>query len=888
MLKRKLTKPALVLLFLSPLIIFGQNSKPSKPQEQKVVQAYRTDEAIKLDGVLDEKVWQKPGYSDFVQSDPIDGSEPTEKTVVWIAYDDNSLYVAAHLLDSEPEKIVSRLGRRDDFVESDWFRFAVDPYYDRLTGFRFGVNPAGSITDETLFNDSWCDYTWDGVWEWSARIDEQGWAVEIRIPYNQLRFPKKDEYIWGVNFRRSIKRKNEVDNFVWIPKEERGYVSHFAKLVGIKDINPGRHIELFPYAVGQAEYSPGEDGNPFDTGKKHFGSTGFDLKVGLRSNLTLDATINPDFGQVEVDPAVINLSAYETYYQEKRPFFIEGRNIFRFGYGGATSMSSFDWGNPDFFYSRRIGRTPQGDVAEDGYANIPDRTTILGAAKLSGKIANGWNIGFLNALTAREYAKINTDGERFQEEVEPFSYYGLLRAQKEFNNGNQGFGFITTSVVRDLGTENLKDTLNSNAFSFGFDGWTFLDKNKTWVISGWMGRTQVAGSPTAITDLQKSSLHYYQRPDAPHVELDETATSLGGWAGRININKEKGNFLFNAAFGAISPGFDTNDLGFQWSADVINSHIMLGYASYHPGKIFRNYWVAVATHRNYDFTGNKVGEGYYFFAEPQFLNYWGFFLLVGYYPQTWDNDLTRGGPLVINPSFKFARLSIFSDNRKPLVLSINSNWFNFASGSYNWDAEVTLRWKPKSNISLSIGPSYRFRYSVAQWVDLFDDSLMTETYGTRYVFADIGQKTLTNVVRLNWTFTPTLSFQLYMQILMATGDYDRFKELARPRSYDFNQFGQGQSTISYSDDEYTVDPDGPGLAPAFIFENPDFNFKSLRGTAVLRWEYMPGSTLYFVWTQNRCDEANPGDFRLGRDLRDLFNAHGDNVFLVKISYRWNL
>jgi hypothetical protein len=883
MLKEKI---ALVFLLLSSTIILAQNYKSI---EQKVIRATRTNEPIKLDGVLDEKVWQTPGYSDFVQRDPIDGGRPTEKTVVWIAYDDNALYVAARLYDSEPEKIVSRLGRRDDSLESDWFQFSVDPYYDRRTGFQFRINPAGSIIDETLYNDVGEDDTWDGIWDWAARIDEQGWVVEIRIPYNQLRFPKKDEYIWGVNFGRTIHRKNENNTFVWIPKEDRGFVSHFAKLIGIKNINPGRHIELLPYAVGQAEYSPGEDGNPFDTGKKYLGNTGLDLKIGLKSNLTLDAAINPDFGQVEVDPAVINLSAYETYYDERRPFFIEGSSIFEFGWGGATSWSTFDWGTPNFFYSRRIGRAPQGNVSnDDGYVNIPDRTNILGAVKLSGKIGNGWNIGFLNALTAREYANIDFEGERFQEEVEPFSYYGILRAQKEFNDGNQGFGFITTSVARNLRTKNLKDILNKNAMGLGLDGWTFLDKNKTWVITCWFGGSQVAGSTEAITELQKSSLHYYQRPDAPHVELDETATSLSGLAGRIAINKEKGNFRINAALGAISPGLDTNDVGFQWQGDVINTHVYASYISFQPGKIFRRYTIAVATYRNYDFAGNKVGEGYYLFINPKFLNYWGFNLTVGYKPQTWDNDLTRGGPLAINPSFKFGNFTLYSDSRKPVVLSFNSNFSNYDSGSYDWDFGVSLRWKPKSNISLSVGPTYSFRYSVAQYVEQIEDTYMTETYGNRYIFSDINQKTLTNEVRLNWTFTPKLSFQLYMQILLATGDYDKFKELARVRSYDFNQFGLNNSTINCSDDEYFVDPDGPGFAPVFSFENPDFNYKSLRGTAVLRWEYMPGSTLYFVWTQNRSDDRNPGDFRMGRDLSDLFNAHGDNIFLIKFSYRWNL
>ena len=353
-----------VLLSSSILIISLSNLAETIPTpEQKIVQAVRITEPITIDGVLDEKVWHEKGYSDFIQSDPTDGAAPTEKTEVWIAYDEKNLYVAARLSDSEPDKIIRRIGRRDDMVDSDWFIFAVDPYYDRRTGYQFGVNPAGSIVDWTLYNDAWDDSTWDGVWETRTAIDNQGWTVEIRIPYNQLRFAKKDIYVWGVNFRRIIRRNNERMGFVWIPKEVSAYVSRFAKLEGIQDIRPGRHIEFLPYTVGQARFSPEVAGNPFETGEEYAGNAGFDLKLGLKSNLTLDATINPDFGQVEVDPAVINLSAFETFYEEKRPFFIEGANIFNeFGRGGATSDANINWSQPSFFYTRRIGRTPGGFV----------------------------------------------------------------------------------------------------------------------------------------------------------------------------------------------------------------------------------------------------------------------------------------------------------------------------------------------------------------------------------------------------------------------------------------------------------------------------------------------------------------------------------------------
>ena len=880
----------IVLFIISCLIPLFLFAKAPDPSAQKTVQAVQTNGTINVDGVLEEKVWKTKGYSDFVQSDPIDGATPTEKTEVWVAYDKEAIYVAARLYDSNPESITSRLGRRDDFVESDWFIFAVDPYYDRRTGFQFAVNPAGSIVDWTLYNDEWNDTTWDGVWEWKTHIDDGGWTVEIRIPYNQLRFPKKEEYVWGVNFKRVIKRKNEKLSFVWVPKEENGYVSRFAKLTGIRGISPRRHIEFLPYSVGEAQFSPEESGNPFQTGKDFLGNAGFDLKIGLKSNLTLDTTVNPDFGQVEVDPAVINLSAYETYYQEKRPFFIEGANIFdAFGRGGVNNVNNINWSSPSFFYSRRIGRAPQGCVSRNGYVDYPDRSTILGAFKLSGRIGSGWNFGFINVLTSREYAEIDAEGQRFQEEIEPFSYYGVLRTQKDFNEGAQGLGFMATSVVRDLNNENLESTINKNAFSFAIDGWTFLDKNRTWVINGWLGSTRVDGSQDKILNLQQSSIHYFQRPDATHVEVNEEATSMSGWGGRFVINKQKGRFIFNAAFGLLSPGFDPNDAGFQFgSSDIINAHLLSGYNWPHPGKVFRSVYIVGGVFRNYDFGGNKTWDGCLFLFEGQLLNYWGFNTMFAYNPKTISNDLTRGGPLALIPAGYQINLGMDSDSRKPIFISADTSLYSRPTEGQSWDGEVSIHWKPRSNISLSFGPSYYNRKSKIHWVTSVNDYMMTATFGTRYVFGRLDQKVLSSEIRLNWIFTPKMSLQLYLQPFLAIGKYDEFKELSKPKTYDYNIFGEDESTIAYSDETYTVDPDGPGPATDFSFYNPDFNMKSLRGTIVLRWEYHPGSLLYLVWTQNRADYAHPGDFNFSRDLGDLFTAPGDNIFLIKFSYRWNI
>ena len=389
-----------------------KQTSPTLP-DQKTVRAVRATEPITLDGRLEEKAWQGPAAEGFTQSDPKDGEPSTERTKVWVAYDDHAIYVAAYCYDTEPAKIIGRLGRRDGQTDSDWFVFAVDPYYDKRSGYMFIVNPSGSISDYVLSNDVSEDDTWDGVWETKTQINGQGWTVEMKVPFNQIRFPKKDEYVWGVNFMRMIRRKNEKTSFSWVPKSDSAFVSRFARLEGLQGISPGRQVEMVPYAVADAQLKPAEPGNPFQTGHSFLGNAGFDLKVGVKSNVTLDATVNPDFGQVEVDPAVVNLTAYETYYQEKRPFFIEGASLFnQFGRGGVYINANINWPMPTFFYSRRIGRAPQGYVTEDGYTQIPVRTAILGAAKVTGKVGGSWNVGLLSALTARESAQIDQVGTR--------------------------------------------------------------------------------------------------------------------------------------------------------------------------------------------------------------------------------------------------------------------------------------------------------------------------------------------------------------------------------------------------------------------------------------------------------------------------------------------
>jgi hypothetical protein len=894
--KRKDSLPMIVLTAFLLLAAAGlaRAEDPSTPDTMKVgvrptIEALRAAAPPVIDGRLSEQLWQRPGSTRFTQRDPVEGTPPTQRTEVWVSYDDEALYVAARMFDSAPDSITARIGRRDADLASDMFYVGVDSYHDRRTGFFFMVYASGAISDGTLFNDDWDDNSWDGIWDAATQIDDKGWTAELRIPYSQLRFPEQESHVWGINFIRRIDRNKERDDFVLVPKAESGFTSRFADLTGIREIHPPSRLEILPYVVSGTRFTNQIDaGDPFRSSTSFNGNFGADVKLGLGSNLTLNATFNPDFGQVEVDPAVVNLSAFETFYDEKRPFFIEGSNTFSFGYGGSNNNWGFNWGNPNFFYSRRVGRAPRGSVQHDGFTDVPDGTTILGAAKLTGKI-DTWTIGSIHAFTEREYARVDDGaGNRFRDIVEPFTSYNVVRAQREFNSGHQGLGFIGTAVGRDMNAPYLADQFNSSSYSGGLDGWTNLDSSGTYVITGWFAGSRVQGDRSRITALQQSSLHYFQRSDSKYLDLDTTATSMSGYGGRVAINKQKGNFSLNTAVGIISPGFDSNDMGFMFRTDVINAHLVLGYNWYEPDGFFRSKWFNVATFRSYNYGGEKTGEGYFWFSGATLMNYWHANLQFQFNPAVVDPRGTRGGPIMKGTNAYSASTYWSTDSRSSVVYELGVSSGRSESGGYRVTVDPGISFKPSPGVSVSFYPEVNRDITMAQWVTNIDDASAVTTLGTRPVFAKIDQREYSASIRLDWTFTPKLSLQLYMQPLISVGTYSEFKELRMPGTYTFNRYGvDNGSSIAQTDAGYEIDPDGTGQH-AFAIDNPDFNFKSLRGNAVLRWEYLPGSTLYFVWTQSRTNFDNPGTFDFGRDLGNTFGARDyDSAFLVKLAYWWH-
>ncbi len=875
---------------LAVLLLLRAGAQNVQPIESAApeVHAVRAAMPIVLDGVLTEEVWTAaPALTTFRQRDPAEGAAPSEKTEIRLAYDDEALYVGARLFDSQPQSIVARLGRRDADLGADELTFYVDPYHDGRSGYFFSVNAGGTLRDGVLYNDDWNDDSWDGIWEGRARVDGQGWTVEMRIPYSQLRFRREGSNQWGVNFRRYVARCKEEEYVVYTPKKASGFVSRFPRLSGLEGITPPRRIAVTPYTIAKAEFTRHEAADPFNDGSVDSAALGADYKIGLGSNLTIDGTINPDFGQVEVDPAVVNLSDVETFFPEKRPFFVEGANNFRFGQGGATNWWGFNWPGPQLFYSRRIGRAPEGTLPDDAdFTDSPVGTRIITASKLTGRVGHGWSLGVLHAMTAPETADLQQGTIRSRAQVEATAQYFVARALRESPDNRRGLGMIATGVVRSLGGSRLRDQMDSSAFALGLDGWAFLDASKTWVVTGWAAATDVNGTAARITDLQESAQHYFQRPDVTHVHLDPTRTSLRGFAGRATVNKEKGNVLFNAAVGLVDPGFDVNNVGFQWRTDVVNGHAWTGYRWTKPGRFTREADVGLAYFQSWDFGGNVTWQGLFAHGSARFKNEMRLFSFVAYNPETLSATRTRGGPLTLNPRGAEWDASLRSDDRKKVSARLGTHGSEYALSSEHgrWlYGGLTLR--PRSNILVSFEPEVSWVHTGAQYLDTFEDPLATDTYGHRYVFAPLDQTTFSGGLRLNWTFTPRLSLELYAQPLLSSADYAPPAELARPRSFAFRTYGTGAST--YEPATGDVDPDGPGPAPSFNIGTPDFNLKSLRGNVVLRWEFRPGSTAYAVWTQSRSDEEDGvGEFAFHRSVSRLFSTKADNIFLVKVTYTW--
>jgi hypothetical protein len=851
------------------------------------VRTTRATTSIAIDGRLDEPPWRDAlPAGEFRQVEPLEGAPATEPTEVRVLFDEGALYVGVRLTDRDPAGIARQRSRRDALVEADRFTLYLDPNHDHLTGAAFTVTAAGVQRDTALSNDVVEDESWDAVWASAVEVDEGGWTVEMRVPFSQLRFPPSDRPVWGINAARVVLRKHEVTWLSPVPRNQGALVSRMAHLDGLPPLQPPRHLELRPYVSGRLEWiEPPRPGDPFNDGSRVRGGAGADVKVGLASNLTLDATVNPDFGQVEVDPAVVNLTAFETFFQEKRPFFIEGSQAFS-GYGksGAASNATYFRPEPILFYSRRIGRPPQG-AAPAEHVDRPSATTILGAAKLTGRTRGGWTVSVVDALTAEESARTATGPARGRVTVEPFTNYGAGRAFKEIGP-RAGIGVIATSTTRRLAGTSLEQALAASATVGGLDAHWLVDRRREWVIHGSVAASRVSGTPEAIAAVQRAPARYYQRPDAPHVRFDAARTSLAGWMGDLAINRNSGNVLANARLWGNSPGLEVNDLGFVTQTDRAGGHAQVVWRKLTPGRFLRTWSITPGKWWTWNFGGECQGDGEQVTTSLQFLNYWALDLSAGNSRDTWDDKLTRGGPTVVRPGIRQIQAGLATDMRRQFVGRIAATWSDRNFGSWSRTFGGAIEYKPSPVVSVSVGPTVLDAHTVAQYLRTVDDALATATFGRRYVFGDLRQTEVSIESRVNVVLSPRVSLQAYVQPLVSVGRYDSIRQLAARKTYDFPRYGTDLGTLTPgpSARTFTIDPDGVGPATPFVLPDPDFNVKSLRLNAILRWEWRPGSTFYVVWTQSRRDDTRPGVFAFGRDVGDLLSADPDDVLMVKATW----
>ena len=883
---RKISASFLIILLLIS-VVSGQATDKQSVETKKKYKATEITTAPDINGVLDESIWKESTWEDnFTQNEPYNGRKASQRTEFAVVFDKDNLYVAIKAYDTSPDSIINRLTRRDQ-VDGDVVAIIFDSFHDLRTGFMFGASSSGVKFDQMFTGDGENeDASWDPNWWVKTSINEEGWVAEMKIPFSQVRFEKNSGDIWGLQAARILFRNNETTFWQHVPRDAPGFVHLMGEMSGLEQIKPRKIFDVTPYTVAKVETFKAEPANPFlAKGKLSKLNGGIDAKIGITNNMTMDLTINPDFGQVEADPSEVNLSAYETFFSEKRPFFIEGNNITNFSLG----IGDGGVGNDNLFYSRRIGRRPAGnpDLEDDWYARVPSNTTILGAVKLTGKTKNGLSVGFVEAMTAEEKAEVDTAGGRKFETVEPFTNYMVGRVQKDFNEGKTIVGGIFTSTNRVL-DENLDDFMHKAAYSGGLD-FTRYFKDKSWMFNVNSAFSLVEGSSQALVNTQRSSARYFQRPDNSYADLDSTRTSLAGSGGRMQLMKRDGHWNFMAATLWKTPGFETNDLGFIREADQVLSVLWAGYNVWDPKWIYRRYNINADFFSVWNFGGDNLVNGFEWNANMGLKNFWNVWTGGNLETSGYSAGMLRGGPMMKTTGAYNVRFGFSSDNRKKLGFSFFTGYnAGYRKDTRNLNSEIEISYKPVDFLSISVAPAFSNSFSELQYVT----NNIHFNGASRYIFASIDRKTISTSLRASLNLSPNLTFQYWGQPFIATGKYYDYKHITQPMAGEytdrFHTYADDQ--ISLSNGEYSVDEDIDGNID-YRFERKDFNVQEFLSNFVVRWEYTPGSSLFLVWSQTRSSFNDSGRLRFMDDLGDLFDT-GDNkphnVFLIKFSYRFGL
>ncbi|MDZ7260660.1 MAG: carbohydrate binding family 9 domain-containing protein [candidate division KSB1 bacterium] len=869
--------------FICSLFLLQAAVAISQEIPKRVYQAQRLQtRPPRIDGKLNDACWQGDGWAgDFIQQQPYEGKPASQPTEFKILYDNTNLYVAIRAYDREPEKIDVRFSRHDDWF-GDVVGICFDSYYDHRTGYEFDLKAGGSKIDLIQMDSgaNWSvDLSWDAVWDGKTAIEDSAWTAEMRIPFSQLRFAKKDEQVWGLHVWRWLQRKGEESQFQLIPLDSQGRVHRFGILKGIRDISNPRRIELLPYWRGSLNRFQPEAANPFtQSGQKWGQGLGLDGRIGLAGNFNLDFTINPDFGQVEADPSVVNLTAFETFYEEKRPFFMEGKQ-----------MLDFDLEGNLLFYSRRIGRAPtyELELQPGEYTDVPNHTTILGAAKITGKTPTGWSLGVLNSVTAKESAKIQNARSLRRETVEPFANYTVARLQRDFAQGNHSLGAMFTAIHRQLDSD-LLNFLPKASYTGGIDG-TMQWGNRTYYINAMGMFSHVRGHREAIARLQRSVAHYFQRPDGKYVKFDSSRTSLTGTGGKIEIGKGgNGRWRFEVTLGWLSPGLELNDLGYMQQANLIGQGTEIAYVVNEPTGILNNYEISFEQSNYWNFNREFLHDVWELFPRMGFKNFWGMHGFIERDQHRLHTHLLRGGPALRLPDVTRIHYHLQSDSRKRLRFEVGlfKSFYN-DHVSDEWSLFTSLNLRASNKLDFSFSPDYTVKKDNWQYITTKDVSGTTP----RYIVGLIDQKTFDLTIRLNYYLTPDLSIQYYGQPFISTGRYSDLKRITNGKAAKFEDrylaLSKEKIHVNPATQDIDVDENLDGFMD-YQIENPDFNVREMRSNLVLRWEYQPGSTFYLVWTHGRSQRLANGSFDFSHDLKDLFDIYPNNVFLVKFNHWFSL
>jgi len=858
------------ILLISILVNFQIMKAQPDQVAERICKSEFTVKAPSIDGLENDAEWNIVKWNDnFKQYSPYANATPSQHTQFKIMYDANYMYVLVRAFDNMHSGIDRRITKRDN-LEGDLISLQFDSYHDHLTAFVFCVSASEVKTDKIFSDDGKIeDFTWDPVWFVKTTVDSIGWVAEFKIPFSQVRFNKELDHEWGLQVVRVQFRNQETSLWKFIPRDATGWVHNYGKLEGIKNINPKRQIELAPYIVNrvqtQSYASDNQQVNKYDV----YG--GMDGKIGITNDITLDFTINPDFGQVENDPSVVNLSTWETYFDEKRPFFIEGRNLFDF---------NTQYGD-NLFYSRRIGRTPQGADDTPDFSDCPKNTSILGALKVTGKTKNGVSIGVLESFTNQEFAIVKYPETSQKQLVEPYTNYLVSRLQKDFDSGNTRLGAMITSTNRDRPNAD-KISLHTAAYTAGID-LNHYWKNKTWYFNLRLIGSRVEGNRQTILKTQLSPLRYYQRPDAPYVHLDTTLTSLSGHGGMISVGKAgEGNWNFETMLNWHSPGLETNDVGYLQTTDEIVHTAKLVYNCYKPVWIFRNYNVGIAHLLSYNYGLIFSYESTIITTSFILNNFWSITTATELNGDFYSNSTMRGGPIIKLPGNISQNFVVATDTKK-----IVSGSFGILSSFGSNKATFNMKMRSIVSFRLTDGLNIALEHELAKSMNEMQYVTTSEYDNKRYIFATARQFTNRFSVRLNYNITPDLSIQYYGQPFLSSVGYSDYKLITNPRADQYtDRFSRYlPEQIEYKESRYHIDENKDGV-PEYEFEKPDFKRLDYISNLVARWEYRPGSTVHLVWSHTRKIEGTADNASFGHDLHDLMTGLPGNTFLIKFSYRF--